>query len=347
MGFLGGLLGGGGSGSSGGYKPLYTPTGLSSADQLFQSLWGQEQGGLTGPGSPGQAVLSNLNPDYGAVSQIYEQYAPQAFGTAVNNIAPYYWGMASQADAMHNLMSGIGNQDQQMMNALQGGGQQVFNTAMDPQNALYNKYLQQTMDQSRANVSSSGLATSPYAAGLENQAASNFNLDWRNRMLQNQLAGLQGLSGADTTAGRMGEGAGQQYTAAQAMSSLAPQLLQQSSMAPLNSAFGLFGLQNQADTNYLNTVGASYNPNATLMAQMLQYMGLGGAMQGQSFNQNMAGLSGLTQLGGLLSNQYGMGSGQGNQGYGILGNLFSGISNIFGGGGGAAPGWVSGFDLIP
>jgi hypothetical protein len=80
--------------------------------------------------------------------------------------------------------------------SLYGAGNQVMQTAMDPQSALYNRTLQQLQDQVNAQNAMSGTATSPYGAGVADQAYSNFNIDWQNAQLQRQIAGLGAAGGA-------------------------------------------------------------------------------------------------------------------------------------------------------
>lgn len=77
-----------------------------------------------------------------------------------------------------------------------GAGNQVWQTAQDPQQALYDRTLQQTQDQSRAATSARGIGMGPVAAGIENDATRNFNIDWQNQQLNRQTAGANTL--ADT-----------------------------------------------------------------------------------------------------------------------------------------------------
>ena len=78
--------------------------------------------------------------------------------------------------------------------------QQIFQTAFDPQNALYNQQLQQTRDQSNVNNAQAGVAETPYGAGLTNQATTNFNIDWLNNQLQRETTGANAASPLMTTA---------------------------------------------------------------------------------------------------------------------------------------------------
>lgn len=77
-------------------------------------------------------------------------------------------------------------------------GQTIMNTALDPQNALYNQLFQQNTDQTRAGLAARGLDTSATGQGIENQSNQNFNLGWQNAQLGRQVEGAgayQGLAG--------------------------------------------------------------------------------------------------------------------------------------------------------
>src|SRR5262249_53792898 len=80
--------------------------------------------------------------------------------------------------------------------SLYGAGGAVLGTGFDPQQALYNRTLQQVQDQTRAGKAAAGVATSPYGAGIEAQQTRDFNIDWQNAQLQRQLSALQGAGSA-------------------------------------------------------------------------------------------------------------------------------------------------------
>ena len=79
----------------------------------------------------------------------------------------------------------------------------IAQTAFDPQNALYNRTQQQVTDQANAGAASSGLAGSPFGAGLTQQANQNFNIDWQNNQQQRQNAGIAAIGQNDATAGAL------------------------------------------------------------------------------------------------------------------------------------------------
>lgn len=81
-----------------------------------------------------------------------------------------------------------------------GYGNSIMQTAMDPQNALYSRTQQQLTDQTRAGLEARGLDTSGVGAGIENNALSNFNIDWQNNLLSRQVQGAQAYSSLGNTA---------------------------------------------------------------------------------------------------------------------------------------------------
>ncbi len=70
----------------------------------------------------------------------------------------------------------------------------------DPQSTLYNREYQKQQDQQNAIDSMSGVAMSPYGAGIAGQASQNFNTDWQNSQLQRQIAALGAYDQASSTA---------------------------------------------------------------------------------------------------------------------------------------------------
>ena len=95
---------------------------------------------------------------------------------------------------------GAGNPQSYVPQNLQGIGNQLWQTAQDPQGALYKQQYQQTMDQANAINSMYGLGSSGAGAGMAQQAGQNFNLGWQNQQLGRQLSAAQGVAGL-TSAG--------------------------------------------------------------------------------------------------------------------------------------------------
>lgn len=164
----------------------------------YANMGGADQGAYGGIGGLGQ---------WNVPGQLLPQYMDIAQQSVNNPYAAMYQQGANQAGAT-GVQSG--------MNAFNAGGQMTGNSmgmmpdvqgllslGFDPQQALYQRMAQQTQDQSRASQSARGIQTTPYGAGLENDAMRNFNIDWQN----NQLGrAAQGAGAAGTLFGQIGQG---------------------------------------------------------------------------------------------------------------------------------------------
>ncbi len=181
---------------------------------------------------------------------------------------------------------------------LYGMGNQVFNTAFDPQSALYARTQQQLQDQTRASQAARGIQSSPYGAGVENKAMSDFNIDWQNQQLQRQLQGLQGAGNA------FGQGAGLQsggvgmYQQGSAMPYMANQQVGQNQMAALGQ-LGQFG-QQAAQIPQQQIQDWQQYLNYGNQAAGINNQGYGNQLQAnqQQWNQDNALWSGLGGLAG-------------------------------------------------
>lgn len=249
---LNSLFGGGGGqgGNSGG--GTYVPTGRPQIDQSFLTaiapllkMIQQEADNITGPVNYGYA--SDIpGGQFGNLPTTL-----QGFGNAIINSAA---------------------QDQANQSALSQAGNQVFQTALDPQNALRNQLQQQVTDASRAGTSARGIGMGGEAAGIENQDVNNFLLNWQNAQLQRQLAGLGGMSQAMGQSGNLGAQAGQS--------------LGQS--ANFYNTGALFPFEMAGA--YSNALGAPMSQFGNLSPQMLSYLGLGNQAGQQAFNNQNTGL---------------------------------------------------------
>jgi hypothetical protein len=77
----------------------------------------------------------------------------------------------------------------------------ILNAGFDPQQALYGRTQHQLQEQTRASEAARGLGNSPFGAGLENKAMSDFNIDWQNNLLSRMATGAQGAGSLLGTAG--------------------------------------------------------------------------------------------------------------------------------------------------
>src|SRR5262252_9981931 len=166
--------------------------------------------------------------------------------------------------------------------------QAIMGTGFDPQGALYARTLQQIQDQTRAGNEAAGVGTTPYGAGIESQAVSNFNIDWQNAQLQRQLQAAQGAGGlVQSGAGGITTGLG--------LTGGAPGQLVSSALLPYSTGLqditaltgvtaGVQGLVQTPIQDYLGYLGqgtTQQNANTALFGQQLNQANLG-------FNENLA-----------------------------------------------------------
>jgi len=153
-----------------------------------------------GGSSGGLASFQTPSPLYGAENRIFNPLPyPNTGGAAqgafagtgnINTLPSVNYGGGGFSNMFGNLAA-------QGQNAIAGGQQagayapQALRTAFDPQSALYARNFAQNQNQANAVNAMSGVAGTPYGAGVTNQANENFNLDWADRALQRQATGAQ------------------------------------------------------------------------------------------------------------------------------------------------------------
>lgn len=255
---IGSLFGGGGG-------PGPNVTMLPGMDQMAQ----QYQAASAGYLPQAQQYQGAVDPRYAnqAFQAMYANpYAAgaQAAGVQAGQMAGQFAPMAQQTG-----MGMLGAAPEAL-----AAGRQVYQTAMDPQQALYNRMQQQTLD--RANVANSmyGLGASPAGAATANQALNNFNIDWQNQQLQRQMAGQGALNtgiGAYGSAAQGGLGLGQAGVGLQQQAGALPY---QTAQGLAQGQFGAIGAEQAAMQGGL----APYQQN---IANIGGYLGTGMGAQGQ------------------------------------------------------------------
>jgi hypothetical protein len=180
---------------------------------------------------------------------------------------------------------------------LMGYGQQIAQMGMDPQSALYARTLQQTQDQARAAQAARGIASSPYGAGLEDQATRNFNIDWQNQQLNRATQAGSAVSGLDTAAAGLGANALNLGSAASDLAAQAgkmPYSAEQSMLQDRSNALAGVGPQIQQ----------AAQPTQQVIGDYLQYLGLGPGYQSSAAAAQTAGnapaMAGLGMVPSLL-----------------------------------------------
>ena len=366
------------SGSNSIYRPGYS----SGADTLWNQNGFQGQQNLTGLSSQTQPAIQqsfnqsqgiNYSPYLQASQQAGQQYgglanqAAQAgqlsygqaqggFGQQQNlqNTGNQFYGQQQQL-AQQAQMAGYGAnaQQQQYAQGLQQAGQQVYNTAFDPQQALYQQQFQQNQDQTNAVTSQYGLGSSAAGAGIANQSNQNFNTNWQAQQLARQSQGLSALSGADQSAsgisatgyGALNQGltsAGQFGTqGTQGLSSLnqtgiqsgnqgsanlqaglgyygqQPGYTQQSAQVPLNAQQYAAAQPGLNATTYASQVGQAMAPYQAQQNSELAYLTGSTSAQNNAYASQLAGQNAANQ--GL----YSAGQTLGNVNWGQLSSAFN------------------------
>lgn len=303
-----GLMSPGTSGGNSGGS-YYVPTGLTSADQTWQSL------------------LSNLN--WYSQNTPLNQYGLDSLQdgmTALSRYAPGYQNAANAAGAGYtnagNALTNLGNLDLATQRQLLGAGQNVYNLGLDPQNALYARTVQQLQDQTGVTNSMYGLGSSAAGAGVANQALSNFNIDWQNNQLSRALQGLQGYTGAANTAGSYGQAGANALTQA-------PQYTLAGGALPFNVSQSLAAVPGQLADTYGSFMNRNiYGPAEGIMSSIIPYMNYGQGAQQVPFQSQAQGAGAA----GSLVSQGIQGIGNAIQNAGGFGNFFNGTTGSFGGG---------------
>lgn len=277
----GGGGGGGGGGSGGGVGGnTYVPTGSGGADQSWQDMLKQMQGGINGQ-------TAQLSPDLLAAYQnMMKQYGP----------------LATQMQGFGNTLAGNATTAFGDAGTLKAGGDALFNMGMDPQKAMYNQYMQNTQDTSRAGTSMRGIGMGAESAGIENQAVNNFNNQWQDKQVARAAQGLQGQTGAYDAAGRMSQLGNADLTGSVTMNQGAAQL-------PFAAANAYSAGMNQG----------VYGPESGMMGQIIPYLYAGQGAAGQAFGQGQTNLNNITtgagQIGNWLTSQFGGGGSLPGNGY--------------------------------
>lgn len=322
---LGGSSPSGGGASGGG--PQYVPTGLGNVDQSWQNYFG-DIGSLAGTGTGGagpgfqQSLQQGENINYGP----YQQYANQSGQqyAQAGNLAQQQMGQYGQQ------AQGALQQQQQ----LYGYGNQIAQTAFDPQNALYQQTAQQVTDQTRAGQAARGLGNSPEGSMEEANALSNFNINWQNNQLGRQTQGASAIQGLNQGGIAQGNLYGNDQQAALAAGAAGAGYYGQAGQVPLQAQQYAAAQPGAIAGTYAGQIGALQGLYSSATQGAIPYLNNGqGAQQGNYANlnaQNQALTSGLTQLGSSLAPKIGNyfnSGGSGSTGYGGSINPYDSSAN--------------------
>lgn len=263
------------------------------------NLMGAAQGGLP---YAGQALSMGFNPAYGTLANdiMANPFLQQALGGAQQAAGIGTAGADQLAGGVGPLLAGIG--------PLLAGAGTTLNTAFDPQNQLFNRGQQQSLDASSVANAMAGIGGTPYGASVTDNALNNYGINWQNQQLGRQESGLgaygSALGRAGSTLGQAGSTLGQATNLASSSSALPSNVYTNQ----INQILQALGMGNQAAASGAGTFGSllgSAGSGSTAGAGMensalAQY--LSGQQQnyntGVNFGQNaLSGLSSVTNLG--------------------------------------------------
>ena len=250
----------------------YIPTNQPGIDTSYNQLFNQLQTGANG------LVNFGIPAVYNYASNIQNNpYSSTALSGALQG-----------ADfAKQQQIPGLQSAATNLIGAAQTGtpyAQQALQTGFDPQNALYNRTQQQVQDQANAINAMYGLSSSPYGAGVANQANTNFNIDWQNNQLARQGQAAQ-------TYGNLSQTAAGDYQAGLGYLGQIPGTMTGASAIPYSTYNTLQAQPMQAISNAANTAQQIYNPTTAAMGSALGYLGTGinaGAAFNNATNANYA-----------------------------------------------------------
>jgi hypothetical protein len=254
--------------------------------------------------------------------QAQQQYAP-GYQNAANAAGSQYGNLGTQ-------LQGAAGQEFGAQQGLMNAGQQLYQTSLDPQNALYNRTVQQLQDQTGATNSMYGLGSSGAGAGVANQALGNFNIDWQNQQLQRQATGLQGYGAA---VGQAGQAAGQ----GGALGGAGAGYTLQGGQTPYTAAQGIAAQPGALGSTYGQYLNQNvYGPAQGIQGQAIPYMNYGQGAQSVPYQAQMQGAGaagaltsqGINALGNNPQVQSSLGS--------AFGNLFSPSQSFSGNFGGSS-----------
>ena len=260
----------------------------------------------------------------------------QAYQQGAGNAGQAYNGLGVNATNAANL-------DFTGAQGLMAAGQQTYQNALDPNQAQYNLSLNNLTQQTGATNSQYGLGSSGAGAGIQNQALSNFGINWNTQQLQNQIAGLGAYGSAANQAAGLN-------TNAAALGNTGAQSYLESGQVPYNTAQTIAGQPGQLGSQYATQLNTGvYNPASAQQSLDSNYLSQGNSAIQQS-NSAVYG-AGNTQannyataasnaIGGFGSQSQNLGSYFGGGGS-TYGNNYAGTGSPYYSGGGNTYGFTS------
>ena len=231
----------------------YQETGQAAADTSYQSLTSQLSPYVT-------SALSNIPTAQGLTNNIVNNPYGTGYQNAANTAAGTYGAAGTAANSGASMMQQLADQAAK--------GAQGTNLSWGTDSSIYGTEYQKMLDQTNAMNSMYGVGTSPYGAGLANEAGINFNVDWINNELQRAqtaagtFGALEGdaLSGYQGAQGLWGQGAQDQLTAGQ---------------LPYQTANAISGAGLGAEADMSALYSAFMQPGENQLSNLSNYLSLG------------------------------------------------------------------------
>jgi hypothetical protein len=306
VGGLSGLFGGGGSSVPSGPPQFIMPGMGDAASAAFGNI-----ANMTNVTN----ALSNTatNPSLSTFQNLYNNPGAASFLSGANTASGMGTTAATNAFNTGGALTSAGLGTLPWATSL-------INAGFDPQGALYNKTAGELSNAVNAQNAASGISTTPYGAGVANEAMGNFNINWQNNLLSRMLAGAQGAGGLLTQGGNLANlGAGIQNTA--------PGQFLSASGLPFGANEAVGGSQNTAIQSLIGNLGGVTNVSNTPIQDWLSYLQTGNQANSVA-NQNYSNQLQAQQQ--QYNQQMGYGSMLGGSLYGLGKNLFGGSgSNSF------------------
>lgn len=220
-----------------------------------------------------RAISANAGRNAGMVDPALVKAYSNLLGIDLTPLIQAGAASGAQYGELANVLGGYGSTMQDNASNSFGAGKNTYMTALDPQQALHDRMQQQVVDASRSGQSARGIAMSPYGAGVENKAVSDFNMDWQNQQLARQIAGLNSMDQANASGANSLSGAYGYFSGIPGMTSAA-------ASAPINAQQAAYGLpMSWADAFTQSQNADVLGPNMQVMNQIYPYLGM--AQQGQ------------------------------------------------------------------
>ena len=266
----------------------YTPANQAGADASYTS------------------TLNNLTAGNQGTYNTAQTGFNQTYQNTLNN--PYYAQAQQGVNTAGAAQVGAGQTAMNNAGTLNSFAPSIIASGFDPTSALYNNQMKQAQDASSIASSQAGVAGSPFAAGMQSDATTNFNLNWQASQAQKQQQAITALSqlfGSSNSLANSGASEMAQGAAAPAQAYNANQTSIMQALSQL--------------VNGTNAAGSALNKD---VSQYGDYLNIGqGAtnsqIQATQVNNSSGGLLGaLGSLGGMAPQLASMFSGGGSSGGG-------------------------------